>query len=108
MYWIFVILIFVIGVCGFFWWANHRTRKEHATFAKEDVISAIENVLSNGRHDQWDLFLAWPIDDSYLEGVRHQCLAISSEHSEAEKGKDIATAGETKLRVILNELKTSV
>ena len=106
MHWVLIVALLVIAGVGFFVWANHRTKKEHAAFTKSDVIVAIENILSDGYHDEWDLFLAWPIGDSYLESVRQRCIAISSEYSGVEKGKDIATGGETQLHLILDELKS--
>ncbi len=105
MHWVLIVAILVVAVFSFFGWANRQTKKQHAAFTKNDVVAAIENVLSGGYHDEWDLFLAWPIGDSYLESVRRRCIAISSEYSGAEKGKDIATSGETKLHLILDELK---
>ena len=109
MHWVLVVTLLVIAFLVFFGWANHRTKKEHVAFTRHDVIAAIENVLSShdDNHDEWDLFLAWPIGDSYLESVRQRCLAISAEHSGSERGKDIATSGETKLHSILEELKGS-
>lgn len=105
MHWVLMIILSVVAVVVFFAWANHRTKREHATFTRGDVVAAIENVLSDGYHDEWDLFLAWPIGDPYLESVRQRCIAISNEYSGIEKGKDIGTNGETKLHEILDELK---
>jgi uncharacterized membrane protein len=79
MHWVLIIALLVIAVICFFVWANRQTKRQHAAFTKSDVIAAIENVLSDGYHDEWDLFLAWPIGDSYLESVRQRCHAISSE-----------------------------
>ena len=109
MQWVLIATLLVIAVFCFFAWANHQTKKEHAAFTKRDVMTAIENVLSSDDyHDEWDLFLAWPIGDSYLESVRQRCIAISNEFSGTEKGKDIAISGETKLHLILDELKGRV
>lgn len=106
MHWFLIVGLCVIAVVCFFGWANYRTKEEHAAFTRPDVIAAIENVLSSkDYHDEWDLFLAWPIGDSYLESVRQRCVAISNEYSGTEKGKDIATLGEAQLRLILEELK---
>lgn len=91
-----------------FAWFDYQTKKRHASFTRSAVIEAIENVLSGEYHDEWDLFLAWPVGDSYLESVRQRCIAISSEHSGTETGKDIATAGETKLHFILDELNRTL
>ena len=107
MHWVLIVTLLVVAVFCFFVWANRQTNKEHAAFTRCDVIAAIENVLSSDDyHDEWDLFLAWPIGDSYLESVRQRCIGISNEFSGTQKGKDIATSGETKLRLILNELKS--
>jgi hypothetical protein len=103
---VLIVALLAVAVVGFFVWANHRTKKKHAAFTNSDVVAAIENVLSDSYHDEWDSFLAWPIGDSYLESVRKRCIAISSEYSGTEKGKDIATSGETKLHEILDELKS--
>jgi hypothetical protein len=108
MHWLLIVALIVSGIVAFFVWANHRTKIQHAAFTKHDVIAAIENVVSDGYHDAWDLFLAWPIDDAYLESVRQRCITISGGHSGIEKGKGIATAGETKLHEILVELKSRV
>lgn len=105
MHWVLIVTLLVIAVFCLFAWGNQRTKTQHAAFTKSDIIAAIENVLLGSRHDEWDLFLAWPIGDSYLESVRQRCIAISSEYSGTEKGKDIATGGETKLYLILDELK---
>jgi hypothetical protein len=106
MHWVLIVALLIAAFGGFFVWGNHRTKIEHAVFTKSDVMAAIENVLSDGYHDEWDLFLAWPIGDSYLESVRQRCVDISSEYSGIENGKDIATKGEMKLREILDELKS--
>ena len=102
MHWIAVVIIAV--VC-FFAWSHYQAKKQHAVFTKDDVAAAIENVLSGEYHDEWDLFLAWPIRDPYLESIRQRCIAISEEYSGTEKGKDIATGGSSQLRLILDELK---
>ena len=100
-------LLVVVAVVCFFRWANYETKKAHAAFTTRDVIAAIENVISpvDVDHDEWDSFLRWPIRDPRLETVRQRCLGISKEYSGLETGKDIATAGEAQLRVILNELR---
>lgn len=105
MTWVLIVIALAVAVPIFFTWANHQTKKRHATFTKSDVVSAIENVLSGTYHDEWDLFLAWPIHDSYLESIRQRCINISDKYSGVEKGKDIANQGEAHLQLILDELK---
>jgi hypothetical protein len=104
MNWIVIVALIAVFMVVFFWWANSQTKRQHAAFTKDDVAKAIENVFTNDYHDEWDLFLAWPIKDPYLESVRQKCLLVCEEHAGKEKGKDIETCGESKLRVILEEL----
>ena len=106
MHWALIVALPVLAIIGLFVWGKRRTEKKHAVFTKRDVASAIENVLADGDHDEWDLFLAWPVADSYLESVRKRCIAISEEYSGIEKGKDIASKGETRLHEILDELRS--
>lgn len=104
MSWIVAVSLIGTFVIIFFWWANRQTKKQHAAFTKDDVVKAIDNVFTNDSHDEWDLFLAWPINDPHLESMRRKCILIRNVHGGKEKGKDIETAGEFKLRTILNEL----
>jgi len=108
MNWVIILSLIVLVIVVFFGWANNQAKKQHTAFTKDDVVKAIENVFSNDLHDEWDLFLAWPINDPYLESVRQKCLLIFKEHQGKEKGKDIETAGESKLRLILDELTKRV
>jgi hypothetical protein len=75
------LVVVLASVAAFFAWANGATRSRHARFTREDVQSAIENVLGlhGDLHDEWDLFMARPIDDLYLESVRQRCLRIWEE-----------------------------
>jgi hypothetical protein len=70
--------VLIASVTAFFVWANGATKRQHARVAAEDVQSAIENCLClhDTDHDEWDLFLAYPIADSYLESVRQRCIQI--------------------------------
>lgn len=72
---------------AFFAWANGATRREHARFAREDVQSAVENCLGlhGTDHDEWDLFLASPIDDPYLESIRQRCIQAWDEEDDPER-----------------------
>lgn len=112
MDWIFAFCLLIVALACFSAWAHRQTTKAHAAFTRYDVIAAIENVLDlniepgeSNLHDEWDLFLAWPIDDPYLESIRQKCFAIFVEYSGVEKGKDIGSRGEAQLRLILDELK---
>jgi len=105
---VFIIIVVLAGIVGFFIWANHQTRKQHERFTKSDVVAALENVISSESvdHDEWDLFLSWPITDPYLESLRKHCLDISFDHSD-EPGRDLSIEGEEKVRSILKELYES-
>lgn len=104
--WLLILAVSLGAVFLLFIWLNHKTKAVHAAFARDDVIAAIENVLGPDMHDEWDLFLAWPIDDPYLESVRQRCIAIDAAHSGTERGKDIGSEGEKRLREILVELRS--
>lgn len=71
-------VVLIASVAAFFVWANGGTERQHARFTSEDVQSAIENCLDlhGDDHDEWDLFLGFPIDDPYLESVRQRCIRI--------------------------------
>ena len=83
-----------------------RAKKAHAAFTKWDVIDAIQHGMSpdEDHDDQWRSFLLWPIRDPQLEAVRQRCIAISSQYSGKEKDTNIASGGETELRLIVDEL----
>jgi hypothetical protein len=92
---------------AFFVWATGETKTRHAAFTVADVVAAIANVLDldeAGCHDEWDLFLAWPVGDPYLESIRQRCLAIARQHSGREPGMDIGPDGAAELMSILDEL----
>ena len=59
------------GIVAFFAWANRQTAKAHARFTAKDVEIALGELLDPEAptHDTWDLFLAWPINDPYLESI---------------------------------------
>ena len=104
-----LIIVVIAGIAGFFIWANYQTRKRHEKFTKNDVVAALENVISFNSvdHDEWDSFLSWPISDPYLESLRHRCLDISADHSD-EQGRDLSMEGEEKIRSMLKELRESI
>lgn len=69
------------GIVAFFAWDHRRTAKEHARFTRKDVEIALAEFVDPQAHDHdtWDLFLAWPIDDPYLESIRLECCLIRHE-----------------------------
>ena len=70
--------IVIAPVTAFFVWANGATERQHARFTRQDVQSAVENCLDmhGTDHDEWDLFLGFPINDPYLESVRQRCIQL--------------------------------
>ena len=95
--WIALIVALVIGL---FVWANTRTRHAHARSTRSDVEAALEEFVSpeSTYHDTWDLFLAWPIDDPYLESIRQRCQTAAS-------GRDGDPVAIDDVRAILSELR---
>ena len=94
------------GIVVFFAWANRQTAKAHARFTAKDVETALTELLDPQAHDHdtWDLFLAWPINDPYLESIRLECLRICQECPPAP-GKDINEEGEKRVAALLAELR---
>jgi len=105
MYYLIILAVLGTSVVAFFAWANHRTRKRHAHFRTADVRVALEEVLSDDSsdHDTFDLFLAWPIDDPYLESIRKRCICLLAS-DEPEEGRDISQQAAEEFRIILAEL----
>jgi hypothetical protein len=93
-------------IVTFFAWANRQTAKAHARFTAKDVDDALSELLAPDAqtHDTWDLFLAWPIDDPYLESIRQECLRICRECPPVP-GKDINEEGERRVAALLMELR---
>jgi len=100
------VLAAAAGLVGFFAWANRQTAKAHARFTAKDVEAALAELLDPQArtHDTWDLFLAWPIDDAYLESIRQECLRIWQECSHVP-GRDISEEGENRVAAVLTELR---
>jgi hypothetical protein len=101
-------VIVISVVIAFFVWGNGETgiRREHAGFTPDDVQSAIKNCLDlHGiDHDEWDLFLGFPIDDPYLESVRQRCIRVWDEHGPEPVGERLRR----ELEEILGELASPV
>ena len=94
------------GIVMVFRWANRQTAKAHAGFTPKDVEAALAELLDpHARtHDTWDLFLAWPINDPYLESIRVECLQICRECPPVP-GKDINEDGEKRVAALLAKLR---
>jgi hypothetical protein len=104
-----VLLTCLGGVAIFFALANRATRRTHAGFGPIEVESALQCVLDDTQcHDDFDLFLAWPIDDPYLESIRKDCHEIIRTSAPAGSGEDISENGKDRIRAILRELRDRI
>lgn len=103
--WIAIVVAGAVAV--FFGWANRKTKKAHARFTAADVELALDEVISPDAetHDEWDLFLSWPIDDPYLESIRQRCLAICRDYPKVP-GRDLSEQAEAQVLQILEELRS--
>src|SRR4051794_23411403 len=98
-----VTAVLVVGVPAFFAWAYRANRRHYGRFTRRDVQAALERALGPELYqDDRDPFLAWPIDDQYLESVRQRCIEIWDEYGE-ERGEEFAS----RVRQVLDELKIS-
>lgn len=100
--------VVVAVVIAFFTWGNLQTKKAHARFQAKDVEEALAELVSpdSEYHDAWDLFLAWPIDDPYLESIRLECFTIIRETDPAPPGKDLSDEGVARVAALLRELRS--
>jgi len=94
------------GAAAFFALANRATRRIHAAFGPKDVEAALKCVLDDAQyHDDFDLFLTWPIDDPYFESIRKRCHEILRTCAPAKRGEDISEDGKERIRGILRDLQ---
>jgi hypothetical protein len=105
MTWAIAFAVAGAAIVAFFTWANRSTARIHARFQRKDVEQALLELTSPdpGYLDNWELFLAWPIDDPYLESVRTRCLKIVEECSEANG--DVSATGIDQVTALLRELR---
>ena len=101
--------LIVASLVGFFAWANARTKRAYARSTRKDVEEALEELVSPDSlyHDTWDLFLAWPIDDAYLESIRKRCLRVVEECPRQKPTEDISQEGVERVRAMLAELRAN-
>lgn len=88
-----VAVCLLASVVAFFMGANRATGRAHARFQTKDVESALSELFApdSPTLDNFDLFLAWPIDDPYLESVRQRCLTLVQEPPQHRPGRLSAT-----------------
>jgi len=101
-----LLLSCLAGGAIFFARANQSTRRRHARLGRAEVRSALESVLDDTQsHDAFDLFLAWPIDNPYLESIREQCHEIVRNLTPPRRGEDISENGKDQIRALLRDLR---
>jgi hypothetical protein len=101
-----VLLSCLIGAAILFTRGNQSTRQRHAKFGQAEVESALESVLDDAQsHDAFDLFLAWPIDDPYLESIRKQCHEVVRMTPPAKRDEDIGQKAKDQIRGLLRDLR---
>lgn len=107
MAWAFPLIVVVASIGLFFWWSNRFTAQRHARFGPKDAEEAmVELVSPDARdHDTWDLFLAWPIDDPYLESIRRRCVAIVQDSAPKPAGTDSSEELKAAVTALLEELR---
>jgi hypothetical protein len=100
------ITLIIVVIVLFFTWANNHTKRAHLAFGRADVLAALDNVLSEEEvlHDEWDMFLTWPIKDVYLESLRKRCLDICKNDT-LEPGMDLSELGAAQVEAIRQELR---
>ena len=86
---------------------NRRVAKVHARFQVRDVEEVLAELASTGSQtcDNWDQFLAWPIDDPYLDSIRQRCLTIDRECAPKHEDEAINEDGVARIRTLLQELR---
>jgi hypothetical protein len=96
----------VVLVLLFFAWDYGQTKRAHLAFSREDVLAALDNVLSEDcvLHDEWDMFLTWPIKDAYLESLRNRCLDICK-NDKRDPGRDLSESGIAQVEAMRQELR---
>jgi hypothetical protein len=102
-----IVVLLVAAAVAFFTWANWATARAHARLGSKEVEAALSEVLApdSPTHDNFDLFLAWPIDDPYLESVRQHCLRIIGETDPAPPGQDLSDGGLRRIAALLDEVR---
>jgi hypothetical protein len=100
------LLTCLVGGAVFFARGNRPMRLRHATFGRVEVESALRCVLDDTeRHDAFDLFLAWPINDPYFESIRKQRLQIVRMSPPPRRGEDVSESGKDQIRALFRDLR---
>jgi hypothetical protein len=89
--------------------SNVFTRWQHASFGPADVLEALETLFDEEPHsmDDWDLFLSWPIKDSYCEHVRQECVRALTECPPVAN-EFVSDDAARRIRVLLEDVRRRV
>ena len=89
-------------------WLARQKVKKPVHRSRADVISALENLLSDEpvMHDEFDMFLSLTVVDPYLESVRKRVLEIVLRNS-GNSMQDISPQGALEIKGLLTELRTN-
>jgi len=75
---------------------------------REEVVAALRNALrldGADLHDTFDMFVARPIDDPYLESLRKEILEIAISEGQPIRGRDFGPRAEEWLLQTLRQLE---
>jgi hypothetical protein len=104
-----LVLVFVAGGAVFLARGQQETRRRHASLGPAEVKAALQCVLDDTQyHDAFDLFLAWPIDDPYLESIRTQCCEIVRTSPPPRRAEDVSESCKDQIRALLVDLRGRV
>lgn len=107
LYTLLIIGLVLATIIAFFTWAEHQAKATHAQFQTKDVISALNNFISDSStdHDEFDMFVSFPIDDPYLESIRQKALYYCRKFPGTET-QDISPEGAKEIERLIHELQS--
>lgn len=103
-----LIVSFVIGaIVALFCFFSLKAKRAHAAFRKQDVESALKNLIAQDAlsHDEFDLFIASPIRDAYLDSIRQRAITIVHQFP-GTATQDISLEGMKEIEKLIYELQS--
>ena len=96
----------IVALVVFFSWAGRETKAQHAKFDKSNVLSALSNLISDEStdHDEFDLFISWPINDPYLESIRQRVIEIANKYPK-QVNRDISIEAAKEIEGLIYEIQ---
>lgn len=106
---ILTISLIIVAFVAFFTWARIKAKSQHASFDKSDVISALNNLISDEStdHDEFDMFISWPINDPYWKAIRQKVIKITSKYSKSVN-RDISIEGVNEIKCLIYEIQNHI